>query len=407
MYFGYNADGAVSSEPAFRWVIEGNYNTGTERDLEAYWEYVDTAANVWRPIFVYRNKATTTTGGETLVLNNEYLYLQGTRAAPLTFTLKPKNSNQPAQIWVQGLGTGNNTNQFLKIAGGSSDSNAAFIRLGGNTCTTGEMGGGNYAEGLLQLGAGAPSTHTAGTTAGTIVMLAGATPTEYFRLQYDGKVVLNNPTVAASYQLDVNGSIGGGQISADVLAAGGFRFKGHTTKGMYLQTTNLGAGSNVLVLQSANGIDVGIGGGQIRVKSSVGFGFASGGPDDSVGDTLLYRDAAGTLAQRNGANAQTLRVYRGWTDGSNSSRVEIGWNSTTALFNTVGIGTGSKGNVAFGTAALATSATVGYIMVPGCAGTATGVPADIPTGQYPVVYDTTNKKIGVYDGGWIWTAALT
>jgi hypothetical protein len=46
-------------------------------------------------------------------------------------------------------------------------------------------------------------------------------------------------------------------------------------------------------------------------------------------------------------------------------------------------------------------------MIPSCAGVATGVPADIPTGQVALIFDSTNNKLGVYDGGWIWTAALT
>lgn len=58
-------------------------------------------------------------------------------------------------------------------------------------------------------------------------------------------------------------------------------------------------------------------------------------------------------------------------------------------------------------AALATNATVGFLMISSCAGVATGVPATIPTGAMPVVFDSTNNKIGVYDGGWLWTAALT
>lgn len=34
--------------------------------------------------------------------------------------------------------------------------------------------------------------------------------------------------------------------------------------------------------------------------------------------------------------------------------------------------------------------------------------ADIPTGQAPIVYDSTNKKLAVWDGAaWVQTAALT
>lgn len=124
-------------------------------------------------------------------------------------------------------------------------------------------------------------------------------------------------------------------------------------------------------------------------------------------DVVLRRDAAQTLAQRNSTNAQTYRLYRSFTDASNYSRLSTGWSSSTALIATEGAGTGSRGNIAFGSAALATSATVGYVMIPSCAGAPTGVPADIPTGQVALHYDTTNNKLYVYNGSWRSTAALT
>ena len=46
-----------------------------------------------------------------------------------------------------------------------------------------------------------------------------------------------------------------------------------------------------------------------------------------LSDTILRRDAAATLAQRNGTNAQTLRVYGTYTDSSNYERLTL---STTA-----------------------------------------------------------------------------
>jgi hypothetical protein len=124
-------------------------------------------------------------------------------------------------------------------------------------------------------------------------------------------------------------------------------------------------------------------------------------------DVFLFRDAANTLAQRTSTNAQAFWVYRSFTDTSNYSRVYLGWSSSTAILATEGAGTGSRGNIAFGTDALATSATVGYVMIPSSAGAPTGVPADIPTGQVALHYDTVNNKIYVYNGGWVSTAALT
>lgn len=159
---------------------------------------------------------------------------------------------------------------------------------------------------------------------------------------------------------------------------------------------------------SASGtILFGLGTSGVQYGSGQEVGWNSGNPYQGNFDVKLARDAAQTLAQRNSTNAQTYRLYRSFTDASNYSRLSTGWSSTTALIATEGAGTGSRGNIAFGSAALATSATVGYVMIPSCAGAPTGVPADIPTGQVALHYDTTNNKLYVYNGSWRSTAALT
>lgn len=123
-------------------------------------------------------------------------------------------------------------------------------------------------------------------------------------------------------------------------------------------------------------------------------------------DVILAWDAANTPAFRNGTNAQTIRLYRSFTDASNYSRLSLGFSATTAIIATEGLGTDSRGNLAFGSAALATSATVGYVMIPSCAGVPTGIPADIPTGQVALHYDSTNNRIYVYNGAWRMVAVI-
>lgn len=140
---------------------------------------------------------------------------------------------------------------------------------------------------------------------------------------------------------------------------------------------------------------------------ATGLWWTNGSPGSFAATLALWRDADNIFAQRNSTNAQTSRLYRSFTDASNYSRLATGWSSSTALIATEGAGTGSRGNLAFGSAALATSATVGYVMIPSCAGTPTGVPADIPTGQVALHYDSTNDKLYVYSGSWRSTAALT
>jgi hypothetical protein len=144
----------------------------------------------------------------------------------------------------------------------------------------------------------------------------------------------------------------------------------------------------------------------ILAGNSGGIGFASA-LTSATQDVYIGRDAADTLALRRGANAQTFRAYNTYTDGSNYRRWNLSWNTTTAIMQVVGAGTGGNGNLAVGNAALATTDTVGYFMIPSCAGAPTGVPADIPAGQVALHFDSTNNKLYVYDGGWLSTAALT
>jgi hypothetical protein len=67
----------------------------------------------------------------------------------------------------------------------------------------------------------------------------------------------------------------------------------------------------------------------------------------------------------------------------------------------------AAGTIAMGTGGLATNATAGYVLIPSCAGTPTGVPATIPTGMVALHYDRTNNKLAVYNGAWKQTVALT
>ena len=61
---------------------------------------------------------------------------------------------------------------------------------------------------------------------------------------------------------------------------------------------------------------------------------------DAASDLYLYRDAAGTLAQRNGVNAQAFNIYNTYTDASNYERGIFDWQSNT---NVLTIGTQNAG----------------------------------------------------------------
>jgi hypothetical protein len=67
----------------------------------------------------------------------------------------------------------------------------------------------------------------------------------------------------------------------------------------------------------------------------------------------------------------------------------------------VAFGIEANKNVYIGNAALATTATNGFLYVTSCAGVPTGVPTAI-TGRIPIVADSTNNKLYIYSGGaWV------
>jgi hypothetical protein len=59
-------------------------------------------------------------------------------------------------------------------------------------------------------------------------------------------------------------------------------------------------------------------------------------------DVRLWRDAANTLAQRNGTNAQTFRVYNTFTDASNYERGYVRYASNVLQIGHEGAGTGNN-----------------------------------------------------------------
>ena len=62
-------------------------------------------------------------------------------------------------------------------------------------------------------------------------------------------------------------------------------------------------------------------------------------------DTVLRRDAANTLAQRNGVNAQAFNLYNTYTDASNYERGYMRWSSNLLDIGMEAAGTGSAGRI--------------------------------------------------------------
>jgi hypothetical protein len=147
------------------------------------------------------------------------------------------------------------------------------------------------------------------------------------------------------------------------------------------------------------------------MKSS-GFFFATGlALDFFANDVRLVRDAAGILAQVNGTNAQSVRVYNTFTDVNNYERAIFDWNATVNLL-TIGpqaAGTGTvrdfaivKGANTFFTSAttvVASLPTAGvkgrrHFVTDANATTFQSIVAGGGTNNVPVFDDGTNWRIG-------------
>jgi hypothetical protein len=138
-----------------------------------------------------------------------------------------------------------------------------------------------------------------------------------------------------------------------------------TTKFQIGTATNAGIGSNKLCLSNIGSL-------QWTANASA----------FTAADLLLARDAANTLAQRNGVNPQAFRIYGTYTDGSNFERAAINTGADYAEFAAETAGTGDDdldvrltpagaGKVRFGTVTVNADAPVtGYVTIKDAAGNA-------------------------------------
>jgi hypothetical protein len=108
-------------------------------------------------------------------------------------------------------------------------------------------------------------------------------------------------------------------------------------------------------------------------------------------------------ADYNGAGFTSVGIYGYDACSIGVNGITIGLNAPTGiLYDT---GTDSlphvfmPSSVVIGTSAIPTSAVDGFIYLPTCAGKPTGVPTT-QTGTIPRVWDSTNKIMWQYDGGW-------
>lgn len=107
-----------------------------------------------------------------------------------------------------------------------------------------------------------------------------------------------------------------------------------------------------------NGIDLGYNHGGLTLGHTAPFQWTGSVPGASP-DLILARDAANTLALRNGGTAgspapQTLNIYQFWQDAANYCRLQIDWSGGYTQIRPIGAGTGSPSGLVIGTTILPT-----------------------------------------------------
>lgn len=260
--------------------------------------------------------------------------------------------------------------------------------------------------------------------------------------QIDGSVTWNNAgIVGPAWKLNVTDTTSNAAaLLVDLQIATVSKWKVSKT-GAVTQTGILTLPAGVLTSGSEAIRFSGLTGGIYATASSIAYGFAGTSKFSFFSDASLYlsdnagglhlgasidvalrRDAANHHAWRNGTNAQRGSIYNSFISSTNLERLDFDWITTSNLARIMtvkGSGGGTARGMAIGTdstnritidalgnvamngenAAMATTATDGYLSIPTCAGAPTGVPT-AKTGAVQLHYDITNDKLWVYNGGW-------
>jgi hypothetical protein len=123
-------------------------------------------------------------------------------------------------------------------------------------------------------------------------------------------------------------------------------------------------------------------------------------------DIRLYRDAADTLAQRRGTNAQTFRCYGTYTDASNYVRAALSSTSTAVTLAAETAGTGADNIPLNLTAAGTGTVKVNSVAEVAVSSTVAGLPATPALGMLTRVTDATAPAVGSTVAGGGAAAAL-
>lgn len=208
------------------------------------------------------------------------------------------------------------------------------------------------------------------------------------------------------------------------ITAVGANIKGSNGTTPIVQITN---GTNMPTAITSGGVNFAV----VGNNSGTGPRFIGVGDAGGTGVRFIGSVSGGTVAAPSATpNGQLLALFGGrgygltwtsttdaasmfitstalWAAGSNPAKIEFVTTAPASITPALALTLSDKQSVVVGAlAALGTTATDGFLYIPTCAGTPTGVPTAY-TGKVAMIYDTTNNKLAIYNGAWKQTVALT
>lgn len=175
-----------------------------------------------------------------------------------------------------------------------------------------------------------------------------------------GEIRYLNPIALKFVRAYITSRTGGSNVTVSLLVNRGFNnvtAGGTFTSPIYLPDGTLAAPSlswasehtlgfrrpsSNITSYVVGGVDyIYLGPAELRLRDSSILQWGSSGMSNP--DTLLTRESAGALAQRNGTNAQAFRVYNTYTSSTNNERFSIDWQTVanTAIVGTRTAATGT------------------------------------------------------------------
>lgn len=239
--------------------------------------------------------------------------------------------------------TASNTLTFTGTDGSSVNfGTGGTVTYGGITALTGDVTASGPGSAAATLATIQPAAHTWQATQ-TITPAANSNAlavTGYSLTGANAQSLLdlagtwNTSGVATLIKANVtNTAVGAGSLLIDLQVGGASRFSitaaGSVTMGTSGVTTVNGVSGQI----SAASASVVLGSTGVQIGSSLVLQWST--------DTIMVRDAANIVAQRNGTNAQTKRVYGTFTDASNYTRLSLAATSTTMTIAAQTAGTGA------------------------------------------------------------------